>query len=214
MESTANRNSQDFHDYQSDSDDSNTNDLDEDEAEQAALAQWLDDRARSSVHGYPVPARDANLPSILPVPPDVQEEPAILTQLEDARQRLSARPPSSSLSTNHNQVRDAEFVSEGTITPTIRTAIPYRRTVQVTESTTSDDRDAPRDHNTRPQAAPPVGHSTTFLLFVSILVALIASALVRRPLLRQGRNYRAPPKQPVSCPLRGLSSGAKGLLAP
>ena len=33
--------------------------------------------------------------------------------------------------------------------------------------------------------------------------------VVRRPLLWQGQNYRAPPKQPVLCPRRGLRSGAK-----
>ena len=33
--------------------------------------------------------------------------------------------------------------------------------------------------------------------------------VVRRPLMWQGRDYRTPPKQPVSCPRRGLCSGAK-----
>ena len=165
---------QDFQDYLSDdSNDSLASDLSPDELQQLSLAQQLNNKP---VHGFPVPSREAAPSSYRPMPPDVQDQPDILSQLELARQRLSARPPTSSSDNYSSQGQDSDSMTEGTVTSSIRTSRPYRRTVQVTESTGGEDRDAPRDTNvTHTNQAAPAGHSTSFLLLVSFIIAIVAS---------------------------------------
>ena len=168
-----NHTAQDFHDYLSDdSDVSFTSDLSPDEVEQLSLAQRLSGKPLEPVHGFPLPTEEST-----PLPPNVQDQPDLLHQLELARQRLSARPPAHSFGSGTTQDLSAGAISEGTITSTIRTSQPYRRTIHLTESTDGNDREAPRDSSGAFQAnqTSPAGYSISFLLLISFIIAIVAS---------------------------------------
>ena len=115
--------------------------------------------------GFPLP-----WPIPMPVhgPPDIQVEPVLFSQLENARRRLNSRPTSSRTQSPSQQEEIAnptQSASEGTVTSTIRTELPYRRTVQVSESTLNDG----AERHAQQQ------YSTSFLILMGLLVAVAAS---------------------------------------
>ena len=142
--------SQDYQDYLSEeSDDEEVDDSFSDEEEQHTIAQRLGTPLSDPVQGVPVsPPQSPPVPAIRPMAPILQNEPALLSQLENARQRLSARS-TSPLASGSRDGRHLHDDTQGTITSTIRTSMPFRRTVHLTESTDEGHRDvlsAPQFH--------------------------------------------------------------------
>ena len=112
----------------------------------------------------PVPALPASQ-GLQPTPPDLQDDATMLSQLESARQRLNAR----ALHPLHNNRREPQAcnTSQGSLTTTFRTNQQYHRTLQLTEST--------REESGQTVNPLPKQHSTTFIIILSVFVALAAS---------------------------------------